>query len=231
MYRITLPAETPERMSRSLRWQHGLILISFPILAYTGFSLTYPESWWAAPLLHWEASLGLRGFIHRLAALVLIGALVWHLVELVFSQKRRNRLQKQKLGWQDLRDLWHTVRYNLGIEPGPPQRGEFNYAEKIEYWAFIWGMVVMTLTGVLLWFENLSLAYLPKMATDVATTIHFYEAVLATLSIVAWHFYWVMFDPDVYPMDTAWWHGRSPAARVRERMGRDRAESEKNRAE
>jgi len=136
---------------------------------------------------------------------VLIAALVWHLLELGFSEERRNRLKKQKVGWQDLRDLWHMVRYNLGLEPEPPQRGEFNYAEKIEYWAFIWGMVVMTLTGVLLWFENLSLSYLPKMATDIATTIHFYEAVLATLSIFAWHFYWVIFDPDVYPMDAAWW--------------------------
>lgn len=213
-----VPEKAPERMPRSLRWQHGLTMISFPILAYTGFSLTYPESWWAAPLLHWEASLGLRGFIHRLAALVLIAALVWHLLELGFSEERRNRLKKQKVGWQDLRDLWHMVRYNLGLEPEPPQRGEFNYAEKIEYWAFIWGMVVMTLTGVLLWFENLSLSYLPKMATDIATTIHFYEAVLATLSIFAWHFYWVIFDPDVYPMDAAWWHGRSPAVRVRERI-------------
>ena len=104
-------------------------------------------------------------------------------------------------------------------------RGEFNYAEKIEYWAFIWGMVVMTLTGVLLWFENFSLSYLPKMATDIATTIHFYEAVLATLSIFVWHLYWVIYDPDVYPMDAAWWHGRSPAVRVIERMGKpDEAE-------
>lgn len=218
-HEMVIPRDAPERMSRSLRWQHGLILITFPILAYTGFSLTYPESWWAAPLLHWEASLGLRGFIHRLAALVLIGALVWHLVELGFSEERRSRLKKQKLGWQDVRDLWHTVLYNLDLESEPPSRGEFNYAEKIEYWAFIWGMVVMTLTGVLLWFENFSLTYLPKMATDIATTIHFYEAVLATLSIIVWHLYWVIYDPDVYPMDAAWWHGRSPAARVRERMG------------
>jgi cytochrome b subunit of formate dehydrogenase len=216
---IVIPAEAPERMSRSSRWQHGLTMVSFPILAYTGFSLTYPESWWAAPLLHWEASFGLRGFIHRLAALILIAALVWHLLQLVFSAERRSRLQKQKLKWQDLRELWHMVRYNLGLDPERPQRGEFNYAEKIEYWAFIWGMVVMTITGVLLWFENLSLTYLPKMATDVATTIHFYEAVLATLSIMVWHFYWVIFDPDVYPMDVAWWHGRSPAIRVRERTG------------
>jgi len=33
---------------------------------------------------------------------------------------------------------------------------------------------------------------------DVATSIHFYEAILATLAIVVWHFYQVFLDPDVY---------------------------------
>jgi hypothetical protein len=44
---------------------------------------------------------------------------------------------------------------------------------------------------------------------DVATSVHFYEALLATLAIVVWHFYTVIFDPDVYPMDTAWLTGVS----------------------
>jgi cytochrome b subunit of formate dehydrogenase len=192
-------------------------MITFPILAYTGFALTYPESWWAAPLLQWERSLGLRGYLHRVAAVVLMASLFWHLAELALSEKRRIRLRKQMLRWKDARDLWQMARYYLGLEPRPPHFGEFNYAEKIEYWAFMWGMIIMTATGVLLWFENWSLKYLPKTATDIATLIHFYEAVLATLAIIVWHLYWVIYDPHVYPMDTAWWHGRSPAARVVER--------------
>jgi cytochrome b subunit of formate dehydrogenase len=214
---FTLGGEVPERMSRALRWQHGLVMITFPTLAYTGFALTYPESWWAAPLLQWEASLGLRGYVHRVAAVVLMASLFWHLAEVAFSEKRRNRLKKQMLGWQDVRDLWQMARYYLGLESRPPHFGEFNYAEKIEYWAFVWGMIIMTATGLLLWFENWSLEYLPKVATDIATLIHFYEAVLATLAILIWHFYWVIYDPYVYPMDTTWWTGRSPAARVLER--------------
>jgi hypothetical protein len=42
--------------------------------------------------------------------------------------------------------------------------------------------------------------------------------VLATLAILVWHFYWVIFDPEVYPMDASWWHGKPPPARVIERM-------------
>jgi len=34
--------------------------------------------------------------------------------------------------------------------------------------------------------------------------------VLATLAIIVWHFYQVIFDPDVYPMNFAWLDGKAP---------------------
>ena len=67
----------------------------------------------------------------------------------------------------------------------------------------------MIATGVMLWANNFVLALLPKTWLDVATSVHFYEAVLAALAIVVWHFYAVIFDPDVYPMDMGWFNGRS----------------------
>jgi thiosulfate reductase cytochrome b subunit len=209
--------ERPERMGRALRWQHGLVMLSFPLLVYTGFALTYPESWWSAPLLHWETQLGLRGFVHRVAAGVLVAALLWHLIQLWVSRDLRRKLGPLKPTMQDFRDVAATLRYNLALSSEKPRSGKFNYVEKIEYWAFMWGMVIMTATGFLLWFENVTLRYLPKLAADIATAIHFYEAILASLSILIWHFYWVIFDPEVYPMDASWWHGRPPAARVAER--------------
>jgi len=138
---------------------------------------------------------------------------------LPWSRQLRQKLGGLKLRVQDIYDFFRLQRYNLGIDRHRPRFGKFSYIEKVEYWAFIWGTVLMALTGLLLWFENLSLRYLPKLASDVATAIHFYEAILATLAIVVWHFYWVIFDPDVYPMDRAWWHGRSPSTRAAERSG------------
>jgi cytochrome b subunit of formate dehydrogenase len=71
----------------------------------------------------------------------------------------------------------------------------------------------MAVTGVLLWAVNYTLVWLPKSWLDIATAVHFYEAVLATLSIVIWHFYFVILDPEVYPLDTAWLTGTSPRKR------------------
>jgi cytochrome b subunit of formate dehydrogenase len=68
----------------------------------------------------------------------------------------------------------------------------------------------MAVTGLMLWFNNWTLTVFPKVAIDLARVIHFWEAVLATAAIVVWHFYSVIFDPDVYPMDPAWITGYSP---------------------
>jgi hypothetical protein len=62
---------------------------------------------------------------------------------------------------------------------------------------------------------------LPRWWLDVATAIHFYEAILATLAILVWHFYQVFFDPDVYPMNWAWYDGRMSVEHYQEEHGRD----------
>jgi hypothetical protein len=71
----------------------------------------------------------------------------------------------------------------------------------------VWGAIVMIGTGLMLWANNLAMKFLPKLWLDAATSVHFYEAVLATLAIVVWHLYSVIFDPDVYPLNTAFLTG------------------------
>jgi hypothetical protein len=66
----------------------------------------------------------------------------------------------------------------------------------------------MGVTGLMLWFKVQFGTWFPRWWLDIATAIHFWEAVLATLAIVVWHFYQVVFEPDVYPMNWAWWDGR-----------------------
>jgi len=215
-----VPPGQPERMTRPLRWQHGLTMLSFSVLVYTGFALKYPESWWAAPLVYWEGPLGLRGLTHRVAAVVMIVALVWHIGQLCVSRRLRTCMVFGMLpSLHDAKVLFGMLAYYLRLRRTPPHSGTtFNYAEKAEYLAFMWGSVVMAVTGFALWFSNLTLEYLPGWVPDVATAVHFYEAILASLAILVWHFYWVIFDPDVYPMDWTWWDGHPPNQRVLERL-------------
>ncbi len=66
----------------------------------------------------------------------------------------------------------------------------------------------MIVTGSMLVFTDTVLRLMPKVWHDVAQVIHYYEALLATLAIVVWHFYWVIFDPKEYPMNPAWLIGK-----------------------
>jgi cytochrome b subunit of formate dehydrogenase len=66
----------------------------------------------------------------------------------------------------------------------------------------------MGLTGLMIWFKIGVFGFLPRWWVDIALAVHFYEAVLATLAIIVWHFYQVIFDPDVYPVNFAFIDGR-----------------------
>jgi len=177
--------------------------------------LKYPEAWWARPLLLWEGHFAFRGVVHRTAAVILIAATVYHLIHLAINRRDRLFLKAMLPQPKDATDLVQVFAHNLGLTKSEPRFAKFNYAEKVEYWAFLWGTVVMTVSGLLLCFNNLSLRYLPKWVSDAATAVHYYEAVLATFSILLWHFYMVIFDPLVYPMDTAWLDGKAPADHYR----------------
>ena len=203
------------RMNLWFRIAHWGVMLSFPTLVFTGFALKYPDSWWSAPFLLWGRHEAFRGTLHRAAAVVLIAATLYHLVHLALSRRDRPFLAAMLPKWKDMTDLMDVLRYNLGRTKQEPQFGKFNYAEKMEYWAFLWGTAVMAVSGFLLWFNNFALGHFPKWITDAATAVHWYEGLLATFSILLWHFYMVIFDPLVYPMDTAWLDGKVPAGHYR----------------
>jgi cytochrome b subunit of formate dehydrogenase len=203
------------RMNRHFRIAHGLVVLSFPVLVITGFALKYPDAWWASPLLGLEGRVAFRGGVHRLAGVVLVLAFAYHVIHLALVRRDRGILRQLLPRREDLRSMLATLRFNLTARGVRPHFGVFSYAEKLEYWAFVWGTAVMVASGGVLWFANWSLRNLPKWVSDAATAIHWYEAILATLAILVWHFYMVIFDPDVYPMDRAWLTGRTSADHLR----------------
>ena len=202
-------------MNLHFRIAHALVIVSFPLLVITGFALKYPEAWWAAPLLWFEEGVSFRGGLHRISAVLLILSFAYHVIHLILVPRDRVLLRQMWPRLKDATDLIGVMRYNLGRVTRRPAFSMFNYAEKAEYWAFMWGTAVMVVSGFILWFNNFSLSYFPTWVSDAATAIHFYEAILATFSILVWHFYMVIFDPEVYPMDLAWITGKASAEHVR----------------
>jgi cytochrome b subunit of formate dehydrogenase len=189
------------------RVQHAVLAVSFIVLVATGFALKYPDQWWARPFLMLEGTYSVRSLLHRSAAAVFLAVSLTHLVALIANRRLREHWREMIPRTRDAREAASNFAYNLGLGSEPPPRSPHSYIEKAEYWAVVWGAAIMASTGLLLWANNLALKLFPKIVLDVATSIHFYEAVLAACAIVIWHFYSVIFDPDVYPLDTAFLTG------------------------
>jgi len=192
------------RMTLQQRAQHLTLLISFFTLVLTGFALRYPSSWLAIAFINEHV----RSLIHRMAGVVLIAVSVYHAWYIVTNQDGRQLIKDMLPDWKDVTDVRDALAYYLGFSEQRPMFRRFSYAEKAEYWALVWGMFVMAATGLMIWFKVLIGDRVPGWWIDVAITIHWYEAVLATLAIVVWHIYAVIFDPEAYPMNWAWFDGR-----------------------
>ncbi len=198
-----------QRMRTGEVWQHTLLMISFVVLVISGFALRFNESWISRLFFGWEHGFEMRGIIHRVAAVVLIVTAIWHLVYL-FTNRGRIFLKDIMPKWTDFKDFFQRILFNLGRAKTTPRFKRFSYIEKAEYWALIWGTVMMILTGLLLWFDNYFIHFLPKGFLDVALVIHYYEAILAFLAILIWHLYSTVFSPPVYPMNPSWLTGKMP---------------------
>lgn len=199
------------RMTPNETMQHWVLMTSFTVLVVSGFALRFSEAWWVEVLFGWGGGKGfmIRGAIHRVAAVVFMFWSVWHLLYL-FTARGRKWFLDMIAGKRDLMNIWENIRFLFGFSETQPRYGRFTYMEKCEYWALIWGAVIMTGTGLLLWFDNYFVEtwHLPKGVLDVMLVIHYYEAWLATLAIFVWHIYGTVFRPSVYPMNTAWLTGR-----------------------
>ncbi len=189
--------------------QHFLLILSFTILAITGFALVYSGAGWVQLLTALGMTEALRAMLHRAAALMLIGASLAQVVYFTFFKNGRSEIIALVPRWSDVTGFWRNMRYYLHLSGERPKSGRFDYTEKAEYLALIWGTAIMALSGLVLWFPEQFLNYMPVWAFEVSEVIHFFEAVLAVSAIVIWHLFFTIFHPEHYPMSLTWIDGQS----------------------
>lgn len=209
------------RMTLNERLQHINLAVNFTLLVITGFALSYSSAFWASPITDLPMGMTFRGFLHRLCGVATVFLGGYHILYCAFTERGRGIIKDMIPGLQDANDLWETLKNNLFINrPAKALKmPRFNFREKLEYLGLIWGTIVMTVTGFILWFKTEWLLFFPMWTWDVARAIHFYEAVLATLTIIVWHFYSVVFNPDIYPMSWAWITGELTEHEMEEEHG------------
>jgi len=192
------------------------MVVSFFTLAITGMVLKFSFMGWAQFSAKMVGGFAVTGTLHRMAALALITIWLTHIGDLV-RRKRASGMSwwefvtdwKNSLAFtrQDLTDFLASIKWFLGRGPRP-EYGRWTYWEKFDYFAVLWGMFVIGITGWILWFPELFTFVLPGIAINVATIIHSDEALLAVAFIFTVHFFNTHFRPDKFPMDPVIFTGR-----------------------
>jgi formate dehydrogenase gamma subunit len=187
----TTVIRTYERFPLARRIEHWVMMLSFTTLAITGL----PQRFSSSPVS--IAFVGILGgietlrTIHHIAAIVMMLGTAWHLLVFGYlSYVRRTRFTMLPT-LQDVKDGWQALMYNIGLAKTAPQMGRYTFEEKMEYWAFVWGAIIMGMTGFMMWNPISTTRFLPGEAIPAAKAAHGGEALLAVLAIIIWHMYGV----------------------------------------
>ena len=196
--------------------QHLALTVSFTLLVITGFALRFPGAFWVDWLTFGGMTEALRRIIHRISGVVLILTSLYHGWYVLATRRGRSELKALLPNWRDVTDLVDNLLYYTFRSNRKAKLGRYDYSQKAEYWALVWGTIVMAISGLVLWFPTFTARYLPSLVIPASQTIHYYEAWLATLAIIVWHFFFVIFHPDEYPMSWTWLTGKMTRRAVKE---------------
>ncbi|UCF27365.1 MAG: cytochrome b/b6 domain-containing protein [Chloroflexota bacterium] len=179
------------RFTISHRVEHWVFITSFIILGITGMVQRYSE----LPISKWIVSLigGIENlrWLHHAAAIATMLIVIYHIGALGYRvYVNRARLTMLPV-LNDVTNVYHAFLYYIGRRKEPPQQGRYTFEEKLEYWAVVWGTIIMAITGFMMWNPIATTRFLPGQFIPAAKVAHSLEAVLAILSILIWHMYQV----------------------------------------
>ena len=200
--------DSVERFSLSQRIIHILLFSALIILSITGLTLKYHESVIAQWIIKLEGGVLFRGLIHRMAAILLMAVFFYHFLSVVFTRRGHDFFHDLLFQRKDLADSAGLIKYMLGLQKSKPLFGRFTCIEKFQYCATGIAVILLSLSGIVLWFETLFMMVFPKWMIDLNRLVHSFEATVGFLVLVVWHLYNVHLNPEVFPMSRVWINGK-----------------------
>ncbi len=210
------------------RFLHMLVVTSFLLLVITGMPLKFYYTDWARVLFHFIGGAGVARSLHHFGAIVTFTYFVLHLGELATSLwARRQSIRNPETGRIELMRFWRALFGPDSMVPsfqdwhdfiahqkwffgkGPrPQFDRWTYWERFDYFAVFWGIFMIGVSGLILWFPKFFTLFLPGWIINIAGVIHSDEALLAAGFIFTFHFFNTHFRIEKFPMDTVIFSGR-----------------------
>jgi cytochrome b subunit of formate dehydrogenase len=182
------------------------------LLVLTGMTVLYADSFWAPTVVTTLGGPESTAILHRIGAVGFMVVFFTHLIYFAFVIGRNWRTfdwfgpDSLVPNWQDLKDAAAMFRWFFGTGPRP-YFDRWTYYEKFDYWAPFWGMVIIGVSGAMLWFPEATASVLPGWVFNVGTIVHGEEAFLAAVFLFTVHFFNCHFRPDKFPLDIVMFTG------------------------
>jgi len=182
---------TFQRFKLGQRWEHLILILSFTVLLLTGLPQKYREFSWSQDLLSTPERLAFIQQLHHLAAILLAFEVIYHLGRVIYLLARRKLPGDLLPVWQDVGDAGNMLKYLLFMRKDKPKFGKYNFEQKVTYWFIFFAVLIMGVTGLIIWFPELFTRFLPGEMVPAAKLGHSTEAIVVAIFIVIWHIYHV----------------------------------------
>ncbi|MCJ7529964.1 MAG: hypothetical protein MUO64_02885 [Anaerolineales bacterium] len=193
--RQTRPAPKAEKMytrfDLSYRIEHLVFLASFTTLGITGLAQKFAITPLGETFLALLGGIEITRRIHRTAVVIMMIVSIYHVISVLYRVIVLRVSFSMFPTLDDFKHLYDDILYYIGKRKHKAFYGRYNYAEKVEYFAVVWGTIIMGLTGFMMWNPITTTHWLPGEAIPAAKAAHGGEAILAVLAIIIWHFYHV----------------------------------------
>lgn len=218
-----------ERFDAYTRFLHLLVIISFLSLAITGMVIKFSGVGVFQTLSKIMGGYEVTGVIHRFAAIITFTYFGLHVYYLIKKRKTKYKNFMTMLQGEhslvpnkrDFTEFIQTFKWFIG-KGKRPDYGRWTYWEKFDYFAVFWGVAVIGLSGLILWFPGFFTSLgIPGWFINIATIIHSDEALLAVGFIFTVHFFNTHFRPDKFPMDQVIFTGKVSLEELKEDRPRE----------
>ncbi len=200
---------------------HFGLIVTFMLLSVTGLAWMFIETSWgktlAAPFGGYTGALE----VHKITGLVLLALFALHilytLVHIDWKHPSRTLLGPDSIvfQWRDVKDFFRHLGWIMGMIKAP-EFDRWSWWEKFDYWAVWWGLMIVGVTGLMLYNPVLTSHYLPGWFLNVALWVHRIEAVLAMAHIFTIHFFIEHFRPRCFPFSATMFEGSKDIDHLRE---------------
>lgn len=195
---------TVQRFTLGQRWEHGILIVSVLVQLLTGLPQKFRAAIWSQNLLTSPQRVETVQQIHHIAAIVLFMVIAYHLGKILIQLARRKLPGDMLPTWKDVTDAWQMFLYLIYLKKEKPAFGKYNFEQKFTYWFLFFGIGILGISGLILWFPEFFTRFLPGGLIPAAKLAHSSEAIAAAVFIFLWHFFHVHIERLNLSIFTGW---------------------------